>query len=120
MAQSNPQKLGQLGEDQAAEFLVKIGYELLARNVRSLLGEIDLLMKDGEEIVLVEVKTQTSGVWQDPLEQIGPAKQVKLRLLLREVAAHYPDQDVRVDAVRLYWSGEPKELSITHLENILD
>lgn len=75
-------------------------------------------MADGETVVLVEVKTQTSGALIDPIYKISPAKQRKLGLLAAIISAKYPERNIRIDAVTLYWnqSGEP---IITHYENIL-
>jgi len=50
---------GELGESIAAEFLVKLGYEILERNYTIRGGEIDLIAKDGETLVFVEVKTRS-------------------------------------------------------------
>ena len=112
------QELGRTGETLAAEFLRNKGYDELARNYRLRQGEIDLLMRDGEAVVVVEVKTQTSGAVMDPIYKISPAKQRKLLLLASIIAAKYPERNIRLDAVTLYWNpaGEPV---LTHYENIL-
>jgi putative endonuclease len=112
------QELGQEGENLAAEFLVSQGFALLGRNVRSRLGEIDILAQQGDETVLVEVKTLSSARGFDPITQINPAKQRKLRLLAREVAARYPDANIRIDAVTVYWGSTDLPV-ITHFPNIL-
>ena len=111
-------QLGREGETLAAEFLVRKGYRELARNLRFRQGEIDVLMEDGETVVLVEVKAQTSAVLIDPVYKISPAKRRKLGLLAALISAKYPERNVRIDAVTLYWnqSGSP---IITHYENIL-
>lgn len=108
-------KLGQSGEDQAAEFLVSKGYVLLEHNLVFKQGEIDLLMMDGEVVVLVEVKTKKKADFADPIYQITPAKQRKLRLLGSIIAARYPDKQIRIDAVTVV----TEKPTITHLQNIL-
>lgn len=112
-------ELGRQGETLAAEFLVAKGYELLESNLDLKLGEIDLLLKDGETIVLAEVKTLRIARHFNPLEKIDWAKQKKLRLLSQIVAARYPERNVRVDAVTVYWLSGIKKPMINHLENIL-
>jgi len=112
-------ELGQLGESLAAEFLVNKGFVLLERNLHLHLGEIDLLMQDGEVIVLIEVKTQRSAKLLDPIYKISPAKQKKLWHLARVIAARYPNRNIRVDAVTLYWSQPETSPHIIHRENII-
>ena len=110
-------ELGREGETLAAQFLIRKGYRELARNLTLRQGEIDLLMADGETVVVVEVKTQTSGILIDPVYKISPAKQRKLSLLAAVISAKYPERNVRVDAVTLYWDRSGKPV-ITHYENI--
>ena len=112
-------QLGFAGEELAAQFLLKKGYLLLARNVEEGVGEIDLLMQDAEAIVLVEVKTQSISRHFNPIEKIDYAKQKKLRLLASVVAARYPNKDIRVDAVTVHYVSGQSNPVITHLENIL-
>lgn len=113
---STTQELGQEGEQLAAEFLVSLGYQELARNLRFKQGEIDLLMQEGEVIVVVEVKTQRKGEVFDPLYKISPLKYRKLNLLAQIIAARYPNRNVRIDAVTLYWKQD--KLQIHHYLNI--
>ena len=71
--------IGPLGERLAARFLRKqLGYRILRRNCRSKLGEIDLIARDGNEVVFVEVKTRSSRTWGDPETAVTPAKRRKL------------------------------------------
>ena len=112
-------ELGQQGETLAADFLVAKGYKLLRANMTFAVGEVDLLLQDGETIVLVEVKTLRIARHFNPLEKIDWAKQKKLNLLAQFVAARYPDRNVRVDAVTVYWLSTAKQPMINHIENIL-
>jgi putative endonuclease len=70
-------KLGNLGEQAAAEFLERAGHRVLARNFRCPLGELDLITFHEGTLVFVEVKT-LSGDATDPEEHVTPAKQRKL------------------------------------------
>lgn len=109
-------ELGSRGESLAAEFLLKKGYEIVERNLFLKLGEIDLLCKYGEVLVIVEVKTQTTSAFADPIYQISPAKVRKLRSLGSIISTRYPDSFIRFDAVTIHLtSGEP---TVTHLENL--
>jgi len=76
---------GSEGEEIAARFLAQRGFEILARNVRSRLGEIDLIARDGPTLVFVEVKTR-SGV---PLEPPQAAVDARKRRRLARLALDY-------------------------------
>ena len=76
--QLTPQELGIHGEQVAEEHLVNLGYRILARNWRWRKGELDLVAKQGEEIVIVEVKSRRSQEYGPPEEAITRSKQEKL------------------------------------------
>lgn len=109
-------QLGQQGEQLAAEFLKSKGLREVGRNISVRIGEIDLLMEAGDTLVLVEVKTHAKRGLIDPVYKIGPAKQRKLWQLAQLVAARHPGRNVRIDAVTLYWSPEPR---LRHYENVI-
>lgn len=70
--------LGEFGETLAADFLQKKGYEILYRNVRCERDEIDLIARDGEEIVFAEVRTRVVGKLSPPETTVGRQKMKKL------------------------------------------
>ncbi|HSI20743.1 MAG TPA: YraN family protein [Verrucomicrobiae bacterium] len=111
------QLLGAQGETQAAEFLKRQGFVLIARNVRKRFSEADLICLDGETIVLVEVKTRSTR-FTDPLQAVTPQKLRRLNRSLHLLSAQYPNQNIRLDVVAVYW--EPgREPLITHYPNII-
>ncbi|NPV03703.1 MAG: YraN family protein [Syntrophaceae bacterium] len=69
---------GDRGEDRAAAFLEAQGYRILERNYRCPLGEVDLIARDGETLVFVEVKTRASSRFGPPQAAVGPRKQKKM------------------------------------------
>lgn len=71
-------RLGAGGEAAALAHLTSLGYRLRARNFRCPLGEIDLVMEEGEELVFVEVKTRSGFSRGLPREAVSAAKQQKL------------------------------------------
>lgn len=73
--------LGRLGEDLAARHLSGQGYEIIARNYRCPLGEIDLIARDGGCLVIVEVRARRGRGHGTPEESVTPAKQERLRRL---------------------------------------
>lgn len=93
--------LGRKGEALAADFLSEAGMEVVERNWRCSQGEIDLVVRDGDELVFVEVKTRSSLGYGHPLEAITVAKLARLRRLAAAWCAAHPGPHglVRIDAV---------------------
>ena len=75
--------LGRRGEALAAAYLRKAGYRILACNYRTVLGEIDIVARDGRTVCFVEVKTRTSDAFGSPAEAVSLSKQRKLTRLAR-------------------------------------
>ena len=73
--EENKRQLGKIQEERAAEYLTGIGYEILERNFRCRLGEIDIIAKDHDVIVFVEVKFRQSFTSGDPLSSVDIKKQ---------------------------------------------
>ncbi len=71
-------RTGKKGEDIAVAYLKKEGYEVLERNYRCLFGEVDIIAKDGDTIVFVEVKSRRSEQFGVPQMAVGMEKQKKL------------------------------------------
>ncbi len=90
--------VGRHGEDVVARALKDQGWEVLARNWRCPLGEIDIVARDGGDAVVVEVKTRRSVAFGTPLEAVT---RVKLARLRRLAAAWLAAQDRRFDGVRV-------------------
>jgi putative endonuclease len=92
------QALGAHGEAIAARHLVQRGMVVLDRNWRCPDGEIDLVLRDGQVLVVCEVKTRRSTAYGTPLEAVTAAKAARLRRLAAQwVATH----DLRVPDVRI-------------------
>jgi putative endonuclease len=76
---------GRRGERIAAEFLARRGFRVIGGGFLARRGEIDLVCRRGDRLVLVEVKTRTSDAFGTPDEAVGPRK----RRALRAAAAEY-------------------------------
>lgn len=70
---------GRKGEDRAATYLVRRGLEVIERNVTVAGAEIDLVTRDGETIVFVEVRGRADDRLGHPLETVDARKQARLR-----------------------------------------
>lgn len=75
------QKFGEQGEALAARHLKKAGYKIIETNYRTRLGEIDIIAKDKDTIVFVEVKTRTSVHFGSPKWAVTPQKQKKISMV---------------------------------------
>jgi putative endonuclease len=102
-------EMGRRGEDAAAAYLERIGMSLEARNWRCPMGEIDVVARDGEVLVLCEVKTRRSERAGSAEEAVSATKQRKLvRLAEAYLASGGPAPvSVRFDVVAIrVLSGE--------------
>lgn len=79
-----PSALGRRGEDLAARYLAHNGLVLLARNWRCPEGELDLVLTDGRQLVICEVKTRTSTQFGTPGESVTDDKASRIRRLARQ------------------------------------
>lgn len=106
--------LGSQGESLAAEILLRHGYRILARNVRTPVGEIDLVARQGKVLVFIEVKLRRSLRFGPPAAAVTAAKQQRLR----RAAQYYllqqrsPAAQVRFDVVAITWLQGLPEVEI--------
>ena len=98
-----PKDLGEYGERLAESELLKRGYRIIERNYRCKLGEIDIVCKDADEIVIVEVKTRSSRTHGNPQDSITRSKARKLIALGASYLAErkIPDAQWRIDVVAI-------------------
>ncbi len=98
---TDKQLTGTRGEAQALAFLQQQGLVLLTQNYRSKLGEIDLIMRQKETLVFVEVRSRKNAGQVSPLQSITPQKQRRIintaEIYLQRHYKHYPP--CRFDAV---------------------
>lgn len=107
----NRRTKGTEGENLAAEFLQQQGYQILERNYRFDRGEIDLIAKEGKDLVFVEVKARHSGEFGSPEEAITPSKEAQLRKVAEGYLYenHIGEQPCRFDVVAIaYDRGKPQ------------
>lgn len=76
--------VGRQGEEEAARFLRTRGFAILDRNVRSRLGEIDLVARDDQTLVFVEVKTRRESEGDSPEAAVTPGKRRRLGRLAQQ------------------------------------
>lgn len=107
--------LGNKGEQLAAERLESLGYSIVERNYRSKHGEVDIIARDAEDLVFVEVKSRRSNSCGYPSEAVDSRKQTKLirtaqrYLIERELG----EIDSRFDVVEVYFTnGKPIQIEV--------
>ena len=106
--------LGDRGERAAARQLRRNGLRVLARGYQTPLGEIDLIARDGDTLVFVEVKTRR---WGEPAEAVTPEKQRRLTLTaLRFLKEHsLLECHARFDVVAIVWPDDDSAPAIEHI-----
>lgn len=100
--------LGNIGENAAVDFLRKMGYEILDRNFRCKLGEIDIIAKNKKLLVFVEVKTRRNKLYGMPAEAVTYAKQQKIinTALYYLNGAGLSNPEVRFDVIEILYSEQ--------------
>ncbi|WP_340690250.1 YraN family protein [Hydrogenobacter thermophilus] len=86
-------------EDLACKYLESLGYQILARNFYCKGGEIDIIAKDGDTLVFVEVKGAKAKSFGDPAERIDRIKMERLLRCIEEYLSLCHTESVRLDAL---------------------
>jgi len=112
------QRIGKWGEDTAAEYLTQRGYEIVARNVRTPYGEIDIITRQSDITIFVEVKTRTSNKMGLPEESITLRKREHMLAAADHYAAEHEIDHWQIDVIAIEGKlgTTPK---ITYFENAL-
>ena len=109
---------GKEGEDIATEFLENKGYKILDRNFLTRHGEIDIVAKDNEEYVFIEVKTRTTTNYGMPVEAVTIEKQKHLK----KATEYYIYKNnlyndfIRLDVIEVLFKGD--KYTINHIKQI--
>jgi putative endonuclease len=137
-AQQLRRATGRRGEELAAEHLQRLGFTILARNVRSAAGEIDVIAADGRTVAIVEVKTTRLRAFRPArspattaaspaalaaagvLERLGTGQRRRLRGLALDWLRAQPhgtrSGELRFDAIGVVIDGAGALLALEHLE----
>lgn len=112
------QMVGGWGETVAARYLEERGYHLLARNVRTPYGEIDIIAEKGGFTIFVEVKARTSSSLGPPEIAVTPRKQAHMRAAAEHYAQVHEIDYWQIDVIAVEGKGGIKT-NITHFENAI-
>jgi len=115
-----PKELGSKGEDIAAIYLKKKGYQIIARNYKTSSGEIDIVALDRETVVFIEVKTRADHSFGYPYEAVHYRKRQKLKnlalLYMKKIGREVP---VRFDVLSIMQNQKGK-FEIEHIPDAFE
>ncbi len=115
---SHNKHLGKKGEKIALRYLKSLGYEIIQCGYRALKGEVDIIAKEKDTIVFVEVKTRSTKEFGFPLEAVELNKQTQIKkLALTYIAKKYKRFiPCRFDVIGIMINNE-KDVEISHIRN---
>ena len=112
--------IGRQGERLAVEFLNRLGYKIIEKNLKTKFGEIDIVCLEKAVIVFVEVKARTTSRYGDPYEAVDRNKQKRLsRAALGYLSRkRWEERIARFDVISILWKGPQPE--INHIKDAFD
>jgi putative endonuclease len=112
------QRIGKWGEDIAAEYLAQLPAEIVARNARTPYGEIDIIARQGDIMLFVEVKTRTSDKMGMPEDSITARKRQHMLSAGEHYAMEHEIDHWQIDVISI--EGKPgMKPKITYFENAI-
>lgn len=114
---SRNKDLGLRGEEAAARFLYRMGYDIMERNWRCNFGEADIIAQDGQTLVFVEVKTRSNLDKGFPAEAVGAVKREKYEKIALAFLSNHDicDVAVRFDVVSVVAVAKDRALIKHHI-----
>ena len=114
--------MGEWGEGVASRFLQDQGYRITDTNFRCRWGEVDIVARDGDELVFVEVRTRRDTEYGTPEESITTAKAQRLVATAQEYMQRHGEEDLdwRIDLVSIRLGHGWQLRDISHLTNVVE
>lgn len=104
-------EIGKIGEEIALKYIKNLGYEILEQNWRFKKFEVDLIAKDGEILVVIEVKTRKSDVFGAPDVFVDKKKQRFLIKAINEyIQQNQLENDIRFDIVSVIYDNNQEKV----------
>jgi putative endonuclease len=111
-------EIGAWGEGIAANWLEEHGYQIIARNIRTAYGEIDIIAQQGDMTIFIEVKTLTTSINFFPETNITTRKQQHMYNSAQLYAAEHEIDHWQIDTTSV--EGKPgSKLVVTYFENVI-
>jgi len=114
---ANNHLVGRLTEMMAEKALAEKGYTIITKNFSNRFGEIDLIAKDRDTLVFVEVKAKTGTEFGNPEEMITKGKLSKIRHMAT-VYTNGKETLCRIDVVAIVLNPDNSLLRLTHYQNV--
>ncbi len=118
----NTRARGEWGELEAARHLRRAGYEIVASNYRCRMGEIDIIAREGNTVVFVEVKTRSPEAVTLPREAVTYQKQQRLcRTALYYLGSKAENTSLRFDVIEVFFDGSfSSPARINHIKDAFE
>ncbi|MGO0122564.1 YraN family protein [Desulfothermobacter acidiphilus] len=112
---------GKQAEELAVAYLQRAGWQILERNFRCRWGEIDLVAREGDTVVFVEVRSRSNLAFGSPEESIGWHKRERMKKAVRYFIGRYGREfPCRFDVIAIVWDkATGKMASLRHWRNVL-
>lgn len=112
---------GKIGENVATQYLMQKNYQIVERNFYCRQGEIDIITKDKNELVFIEVKTRTNKVYGRPVDAITAYKKKCIMKSIEYYLFKYKLEDIpiRIDVIEVYEKTENKYY-VNHIKNAIE
>lgn len=111
--------IGIKGEEIAIKYLKNKGYIILEKNYKTYFGEIDIIAKDKNTLVFIEVKTRTNTLFGYPFESINYKKIQKLKnVALTYIKRHNLQLPIRFDVLSIFMKGDNKQ--VQHIKDAFE
>lgn len=113
-------KFGDLGEEMASSYLKKKGYKILERHFQTRFGEVDIIARFKNSLILVEVKTRKTDDFGAPEEAVNERKLEKIMRTgyFYQNTHQNVSKDLRIDVIAITFNKEMKLEELKHLENV--
>lgn len=114
---TSTRETGKLAEDLAVQALTEKNYQILERNFQNRYGEIDIIAKDKDILVFVEVKAKKGTKFGLPEEMVSRFKLKKIQNMAT-IYMKGKSLPCRIDVIAVVLSSEDELISLTHYENV--
>jgi putative endonuclease len=120
VSEDRRKRLGEAGEEVAAQHLIRRGFRILERNYRTRWGELDIVAFDGATLAFVEVKSRRASPGRTPFESVHSRKRTQVRRLAASWLSERPGRPfaraLRFDAIAVTVDRDGRLVGLEHLE----